>query len=73
MSRVVRKRTFGLVRPVNIQISLRWVWPESLLGACWIAKNAWFLHVDNEDSSQLAFYINLQRAVSGPSATLTGR
>ena len=50
-SRNVRKRTFGHVRPVKIQISLRIsaVWSESSLGAFRIAKDAKFLYADNED------------------------
>ena len=52
----VRKHTFGHMRPVKIQISLRIraVWPESLLGAFWIAKGAMFSHADNEDFEQTA-------------------
>ena len=36
-----KKRTFGHMRPVKIQISLRIraVWLESSLGAVWIAKD----------------------------------
>ena len=50
----VRKRTFGHMRPAKIQISLRIraVWSESPLGAYWIAKDAKFLHADNEDSAR---------------------
>ena len=50
----VRKITFGHVRPAKIQISLRICagWSESSLGAFWIAKDAKFLPVDNEDSDQ---------------------
>ena len=53
------------VRPAKIQISLRIraVCSETFLGKFWIAKS----------TTQLAFFINLQRAVIGPSATLTGR
>ena len=52
MSLNVRKRTFGHVRPEKIQNSLciYAVWSESFLGASWKAKNAEFLHADNEDS-----------------------
>ena len=52
----IRKRTFGHVRPVKIQISLRIraVWSESSLNAFWIAKDAKFLYADNEDSDQTA-------------------
>ena len=41
MSRYVRKRTFGHVRPAKIQISLRIraVWSESSVDAFWIAKD----------------------------------
>ena len=48
------KRTFRHVRPAKIQISLRIraVWSESSPGAFWIAKDAKFLHADNEDSDQ---------------------
>ena len=55
MSRDVRKRTFKHVRPVKIQISLRIraVWSESSLPAFWIAEDAKFHYVDNEDSNQL--------------------
>ena len=51
MSRKVRNRTFGHVRPAKIQISLRVRagWSESSQGAFWIAKDAKFLHADNED------------------------
>ena len=54
MSRNIRKRTFGNVRPAKIQISLRIraVWSESSLGAFWIAKDASFLHADNEYTDQ---------------------
>ena len=47
----VRKLTFGHVRPAKIQMSLhiRTVWSESSLGAFWMAKDAKFLHADNED------------------------
>ena len=56
LSCYVRKRTFGLVRPAKIQISLRIraVWSESSLGAFWIAEDAKCLHVNNEDSDQTA-------------------
>ena len=54
--RNVRKRSSGHVRPVKILIRLRIraVWSESSLGAFWIAKDAKFLHADNEDSDQSA-------------------
>ena len=50
MSHNARKRTFGTECPAKIQISLRihTVWSESLLDAFWIAKDATFLHADNE-------------------------
>ena len=50
----VRQRTFGHMRPANIQIRLRIraVWSESSLGAFWTAKDAIFLHEDNEVSDQ---------------------
>ena len=56
MSRNVWKRTIGRVRSEKIQIRLRsrTVWSESSLGAYWIAKDAKFLHADNEDSHQTA-------------------
>ena len=49
--RNVRKRTFGHVRTAKIKISLRirTVCSGSSLAAFWIAKNAKFLHADNED------------------------
>ena len=49
MSRNVRKRTLGYVRPAKIQIILRIyaVWSVSSPGAFWIAKDAKFLHGDN--------------------------
>ena len=52
MCRKMRKRTFGHVRPAKIQISLRVraVWSESSLCTFYIAKDANFLHADNEDS-----------------------
>ena len=42
MSRKVRKRTFGHVRPAKIQISLRIraVWSESSRGTFWIHMDA---------------------------------
>ena len=45
-----RKKTFEHRRPVKIQINLRirTVWSEFSPTAFWIAKNAKFLHVDNE-------------------------
>ena len=50
LSRNVRKRTFGHVRPAKIQISLRICagWSESSLGALWIAKDAKYLYADSE-------------------------
>ena len=50
----LRKRTFGHVLLAKIQISLRIgeVWSESSLSAFWIAKDAKFLHADNEKSHQ---------------------
>ena len=55
MSRNVKQRTFGQVRPAKIQISLRIraVWSESSPGAFWyVATDAKFLHADNDDSDQ---------------------
>ena len=51
MSRSIRKRTSGHVRPAKIQISLRIraVWSESSLGAFWIVKDAKFLHAAQAD------------------------
>ena len=37
---------------------------------CWFLITRWSAHAVN---TQLAFYVNLHRAVIGPSATLTGR
>ena len=56
LSRNVRKRTFEYVRPANIQIglSIRAAWSESSLGTFWVAKDAKFLHAENEDSDQTA-------------------
>ena len=50
LSRNVRKRTYEHVRSAKIQIRLRIraVWSEFSLGACWIAKDVMFLHVDNK-------------------------
>ena len=47
---------FVYVRLAKIQISLRIraVWSEFSLGAFWIAKDAKFLHADNEDWSDCA-------------------
>ena len=44
------------VRPAKSQISLRTheVWSSFSMGKFWIAKNAFFLHADNEDSNQNA-------------------
>ena len=55
-SRNVRKCTFGNVRQEKIQIILRMraVSSDSSLDAFWIAKDAKFLHADNEDSDQTA-------------------
>ena len=52
----VRKRTLQHVCLAKIQISLsiRAVWWESSLGAFWIAKDAKFLHADNENWSDCA-------------------
>ena len=40
------------MRQAKIKISLRFrtAWSESSLSASWIAKDAKFLHADNEDS-----------------------
>ena len=67
MSRNIRKRTFWHVRPAKIQISLRMraVWSESSLGEFWKAKDAKFLHVDNEDSYQTARMRRLMRVFVG--------
>ena len=55
MSRNVRKRAFGHVRPAKIQISLRiFAVSQSSQGAFWLAKDANFLNADNEDSDQSA-------------------
>ena len=56
MTRNVRKRTFGHVRPAKIQISLRFraEWSESSMRASSIAKDAKFLRADKKDSSQTA-------------------
>ena len=56
LSRNIRKRTFVHVRQGKIQINLHVgaVWSESSLGAFCIAKDAKFLHADNEDSNQTA-------------------
>ena len=50
MSRNVRKRTFWLIRPEKIQISLRIRvdWLESSVGEFWIDKDTEFLHMDNK-------------------------
>ena len=52
----VRNPTFGHVRPAKNLISLRIsaAWLESLAGAFWIAKDAKFLHSNNEASDQTA-------------------
>ena len=56
MNRNIRKRTSGHVRQAKIQIVLRirTVYSESSLCAFWKAKDAKFLHADNEDSDQTA-------------------
>ena len=56
MSRNVRQRTFGHVRPTKIRINLRVlaVLSESSPGSFWIAKNAKFLYADNKNSDQTA-------------------
>ena len=61
LSRNVRKRTFGQMRPEKIQISLRIcaVWLESSLGAFWTAKDANFPLADNDDSDQTARMLTL--------------
>ena len=52
----IRKRIFRHVRPTKIQISLciRAVYAESSLSAFWTAKDAKFLHADNENFNQTA-------------------
>ena len=52
MSPSVRKHTFGQVRPVKIQISLRihTVWSESSPHVFSMAKDAKFLRAANKDS-----------------------
>ena len=35
---------------IQIRLCIRATWSESSLGAFWIAKDAKFLHVENEDS-----------------------
>ena len=56
ISLIVRKHTFEHFLPAMIQVSLRirTIWSESSLGAFWVAKDAIFLHADNEDSDQTA-------------------
>ena len=49
MSRDVRKRTIGHVRPVNYSDL------NHLLGAFWMVKDTKFLHADNKYSDQIAF------------------
>ena len=46
----------GHMPPAKIQIRLRIraVWSESSLGALWIAKDAKFLHANNENSDLTA-------------------
>ena len=54
--RNIRTCTFRHVCPAKIQTSLhiRAVWSEYSLGTFWIAKDAEFLHADNEDIDQFA-------------------
>ena len=56
MNHNIRKHTYGHVRPAKIRISLCILtnWSESSLGAFWTAKDAKFLHTDNEHSDQTA-------------------
>ena len=56
MSLNARIPTLGHVRPAKVPVSLciPAVCKESPLGAFWIAKDAKFLHADNEDSEQSA-------------------
>ena len=56
LSRNVKTCTLSRVRPVKIQISLRFpaVRSESSLCTFWIAKNAKLLGADNDDSDQTA-------------------
>ena len=56
MNRNVSKRTFGHVRPVKIQIRLRFraVWSESSVCAFLIAKDAKFLYTNSKDSNKTA-------------------
>ena len=55
MSRTVKKRTFGMVRPkIQISLRIRVIRSEFSLCAFWIAKDASFLHAGNEDSDQTA-------------------
>ena len=51
------KRTYGHMRPVKIQISLRIraVWSESSLGAFGIAKIAKIFHANNENTDETAW------------------
>ena len=50
-----QKRTFGLVRPAKIPISLRIRagWSESSLGAFWMSKDAIFLHTDSDQTAAI--------------------
>ena len=52
---------FRHLRPEKIKISLRIraVWSKSSLCAFWIAKNAMFLRVDNEDFDQAVWIYRL--------------
>ena len=52
----IRNHTLRNVYSAKIQISLsiRDIQSEPLLAAFWIAKNAKFLHADNEHSDQIA-------------------
>ena len=56
INRNFRKRTFGYMRPANVQFSLRIraVWSESSLGAFWIVMDAKFLNADKDDWSDCA-------------------
>ena len=56
MTRSLRKRTFGHMRLLKILIRLRIraVWSESSLGTVLTAKDAKFLHADNENSDLTA-------------------
>ena len=76
LSRNVRKRKFEHVRLAKIQISLLIfaVWSESSLGSFWIAKDATFLHADNEDSDHIyASYYNMIMVLRRRSDVMTSR